>query len=63
MKQELVTALVTGADGVWAADQTIDPALVATAALDGLFAGDPQILADDMSPTARAQLSDSHREP
>jgi hypothetical protein len=45
------------------ADQKIDPTMVATLALDGLFAGEPEILADDMSRTVKAQLSDSHREP
>ena len=44
------------------ADQKIDPAAVATLALDGLFAGEPEILADDVSRTVKAQLSDSHRE-
>jgi NAD(P)-dependent dehydrogenase (short-subunit alcohol dehydrogenase family) len=44
------------------ADQKIDPAGVATLALDALFAGEPEILADDMSRTAKAQLSDSHRQ-
>jgi NAD(P)-dependent dehydrogenase (short-subunit alcohol dehydrogenase family) len=43
------------------ADQKIDPAAVATLALDGLFAGAPEILADDVSRTIKAQLSDSHR--
>jgi NAD(P)-dependent dehydrogenase (short-subunit alcohol dehydrogenase family) len=41
------------------ADQKIDPAVIATLALDGLFAGEPEILADDR--TAKPQLSDSHR--
>jgi NAD(P)-dependent dehydrogenase (short-subunit alcohol dehydrogenase family) len=45
------------------AEQKIDPAVVATLALDGLFAGEPEILADDMSRTVKAQLSDTHREP
>jgi NAD(P)-dependent dehydrogenase (short-subunit alcohol dehydrogenase family) len=44
------------------ADQKIDPAVVATLALDVLFAGEPEILADDVSRTIKAQLSDSHRE-
>lgn len=39
------------------ADQKIDPAVVAKLALDGLFAGAPEILADDLSRTAKAQLS------
>jgi hypothetical protein len=43
------------------ADQKIDPAVVATLALDGLFAGEPEILADDVSRTVKAHLSDSHR--
>jgi hypothetical protein len=30
-------------------------------ALDGLFNGEPEILADDLSRTAKAQLSDSPR--
>jgi NAD(P)-dependent dehydrogenase (short-subunit alcohol dehydrogenase family) len=45
------------------ADQKIDPAVVATLALDGLFAGEPEILADDVSRTVKAQLSDAHRKP
>ncbi|MDT5132024.1 MAG: hypothetical protein QOE41_1335 [Mycobacterium sp.] len=43
------------------ADQKIDPAAVATLALDVLFAGEPEILADDVSGTVKAHLSDSHR--
>lgn len=43
------------------ADQKIDPAVVAALALDGLFNGEPEILADDLSRTAKAQLSDSPR--
>ena len=39
------------------AEQKIDPAVVAKAALDGLFAGEPEILADELSRTAKAQLS------
>ncbi len=39
------------------ADQKTDPAVVAKLALDGLFAGTPEVLADDMSRTAKAQLS------
>jgi NAD(P)-dependent dehydrogenase (short-subunit alcohol dehydrogenase family) len=39
------------------ADQKIDPAVVAKLALDGLFAGEPEVLADELSRTAKAQLS------
>ena len=39
------------------ADQKIDPAMVATLALDGLFAGEPEILADDLSRTVKTRLS------
>jgi NAD(P)-dependent dehydrogenase (short-subunit alcohol dehydrogenase family) len=39
------------------ADQKTDPAVVAKLALDGLFAGAPEVLADDWSRTAKAQLS------
>ena len=39
------------------ADQKADPAGVAAQALDGLFAGEPEILADDLTRTVRAQLS------
>ena len=39
------------------ADQKIDPSVVAKLALDGLFAGEPEILADDVSRTVKAQLS------
>ena len=39
------------------ADQKTDPSVVAKLALDGLFAGDPEILADDLSRTVKAQLS------
>jgi hypothetical protein len=39
------------------ADQKTDPAVVAKLALDGLFAGEPEILADDLSRTVKAQLS------
>ncbi len=38
-------------------DQKTDPAVVAAHALDGLFAGEPEILADELTRTARAQLS------
>jgi NAD(P)-dependent dehydrogenase (short-subunit alcohol dehydrogenase family) len=39
------------------ADQKIDPADVAKLALDGLFAGEFEILADDLSRNVKAQLS------
>ncbi len=39
------------------ADQKANPAVVAAQALDGLFAGEPEILADDLTRTVRAQLS------
>ena len=39
------------------ADQKSDPAVVARQALDGLFAGDSEILADELTRTVRAQLS------
>jgi NAD(P)-dependent dehydrogenase (short-subunit alcohol dehydrogenase family) len=39
------------------ADQKIDPAVVAELALDGLFAGDREVLADDLSKDTKAQLS------
>lgn len=39
------------------AEQKIDPGVVATAALDGLFAGDREVLADALSRDAKAQLS------
>jgi NAD(P)-dependent dehydrogenase (short-subunit alcohol dehydrogenase family) len=39
------------------ADQKVDPAMVAAQALDGLFAGEPEILADELTRTVRAQLS------
>jgi NAD(P)-dependent dehydrogenase (short-subunit alcohol dehydrogenase family) len=41
------------------AEQKIDPSTVAKLALDGLFAGEPEILADDLSRTVKAQLSGS----
>ena len=43
------------------ADQKVDPAMVAKQALDGLFAGQPEILADDLSRNVKAQLSASPR--
>lgn len=43
------------------ADQKVDPAVVAKQALDGLFAGQPEILADDLSRNVKAQLSSSPR--
>ena len=39
------------------ADQKTDPSVVAKQALDGLFAGEPEILADDLTRTVKAQLS------
>jgi NAD(P)-dependent dehydrogenase (short-subunit alcohol dehydrogenase family) len=39
------------------ADQKTDPSVVATLALDGLFAGNPEILADDVTRAVKAQLS------
>jgi NAD(P)-dependent dehydrogenase (short-subunit alcohol dehydrogenase family) len=38
-------------------DQKADPAVVAGQALDGLFAGDAEILADELTRTVRSQLS------
>jgi NAD(P)-dependent dehydrogenase (short-subunit alcohol dehydrogenase family) len=39
------------------ADRKVDPSAVAKLALDGLFAGAPEILADDLSRRVKAQLS------
>jgi NAD(P)-dependent dehydrogenase (short-subunit alcohol dehydrogenase family) len=39
------------------ADQKIDPSVVAKLALDGLFAGEPEVLADETSRLVKAQLS------
>jgi NAD(P)-dependent dehydrogenase (short-subunit alcohol dehydrogenase family) len=39
------------------ADQKLDPAVVAAQALDGLFAGEPEILADELTRTVRSQLA------
>ena len=39
------------------ADQKTDPGVVATQALDGLFAGEPEILADDTTRAAKAGFS------
>ncbi len=39
------------------ADQKLDPGVVATLALDGLFAGAPEVLADDLTRNVKAQLS------
>jgi NAD(P)-dependent dehydrogenase (short-subunit alcohol dehydrogenase family) len=39
------------------AEQKSDPAEVAAQALDGLFAGQPEVLADDLTRTVKAQLS------
>jgi NAD(P)-dependent dehydrogenase (short-subunit alcohol dehydrogenase family) len=44
------------ADGV-PADQKTDPSVVAKLALDGLLAGEPEILADDLTRAVKAQLS------
>lgn len=41
------------------ADQKTDPAIVATLALDGLFAGQPEILGDELTRTVKAHLSDA----
>lgn len=43
------------------ADQKVDPAVVARQALDGLFAGEPEILGDELTRTVRAQLSQPPR--
>ncbi|MDG4663044.1 SDR family oxidoreductase [Mycobacterium sp. 236(2023)] len=40
------------------ADQKTDPAVVATLALDGLFAGKPEILGDELTRTVKAGLSE-----
>jgi hypothetical protein len=39
------------------ADQKTDPAVVARLALDGLLAGEPEVLADDLTRATKAQLS------
>ncbi len=39
------------------ADEKSDPSVVAKLALDGVFAGEPEILADELSRTVKAQLS------
>ncbi len=39
------------------ADQKSDPAVVARLALDGLLAGEPEVLADDLTRATKAQLS------
>lgn len=39
------------------ADQKTDPSVVAMLALDGVFAGEPEILADELSRTVKAGLS------
>ncbi|MEW5812776.1 MAG: SDR family oxidoreductase [Actinomycetota bacterium] len=41
------------------ADQKTDPAVVAELALDGLFAGRPEILGDELTRTVKAHLSDA----
>jgi NAD(P)-dependent dehydrogenase (short-subunit alcohol dehydrogenase family) len=43
------------------ADQKTDPAEVATLAIDGLFAGEPEIIADELSRAVKAQLSQPPR--
>ena len=43
------------------ADQKTDPGAVAKLALDGLFAGEPEILGDDLSRNVKAQLSAPRR--
>ena len=43
------------------ADQKLDPAVVAAQALDGLLAGEPEVLADELTRTVRAQLSEPPR--
>jgi NAD(P)-dependent dehydrogenase (short-subunit alcohol dehydrogenase family) len=40
-------------------DQKVNPSAVAKQALDGLFAGEPEILADDLTRGVKAQLSGS----
>lgn len=41
------------------ADQKTDPEVVARLALDGLFAGQPEVLADQLTRTTKAHLSDA----
>ncbi len=43
------------------AEQKLDPAVVAAQALDGLLAGEPEILADEVTRAVRAQLSQPPR--
>ncbi|BBY26813.1 SDR family oxidoreductase [Mycolicibacterium sediminis] len=43
------------------ADQKTDPGVVAKLALDGLFAGEPEILGDELTRTVRAGLSSPPR--
>lgn len=43
------------------AHQKTDPSVVAAQALDGLFAGEPEILADELTRTVKAQLSQAPR--
>ncbi|HME75685.1 MAG TPA: SDR family oxidoreductase [Mycobacterium sp.] len=43
------------------ADQKIDPEVVAKLALDGLFAGEPEILADELSRTVKAALGEQRQ--
>jgi NAD(P)-dependent dehydrogenase (short-subunit alcohol dehydrogenase family) len=40
------------------ADQKTDPGVIAKLALDGLFAGQPEILGDELTRTVKAHLSD-----
>jgi NAD(P)-dependent dehydrogenase (short-subunit alcohol dehydrogenase family) len=40
-------------------DLKSDPALVAKLALDGLLAGEPEVLADDLTRATKAHLSDA----
>jgi NAD(P)-dependent dehydrogenase (short-subunit alcohol dehydrogenase family) len=39
------------------AEQKSDPGVVAKLALDGLFAGEPEVLGDELTRNVRAQLS------
>ncbi|MDT5008555.1 MAG: hypothetical protein QOH57_172, partial [Mycobacterium sp.] len=43
------------------ADQKSDPGIVAKLALDGLFAGEPEVLGDELTRNVRAQLSSPPR--
>jgi NAD(P)-dependent dehydrogenase (short-subunit alcohol dehydrogenase family) len=44
------------------ADQKIEPAIVAELALNGLLVGEREVLADDLTRTAKAQLSGTHND-